>query len=219
MINSSTLKFLKELKSNNNKAWFDIHRGEYEIIKTNLKDFVQVLIDGISEFDPSIKGIEPKNCVFRINRDIRFAKDKSPYKKNIGAFISAGGKKSNLPGYYLHIEPGNCFLAGGLYSPESPDLNKVRQEIDYNLTEFKKIVADKNFKKYFKEIDDFDKLTTTPKGYDKDNPAIEFLKHKSYIVSHELPDSIITSAKAKKHCLEVFKAMLPFHKFLKRSLD
>jgi uncharacterized protein (TIGR02453 family) len=149
MINKSTFDFLTKLKKNNNKEWFDKNRPEYEIAKNNFKEFISELILSIAKFDSSVKMLEPKNCIFRINRDIRFSNDKTPYKINMGASIGPGGKKSYDAGYYIHIQPGGSFLAGGVWQPPAPQLNAIRQEIDYNAAEFKKLVSNKDFKKYF----------------------------------------------------------------------
>jgi uncharacterized protein (TIGR02453 family) len=136
MLQSSTLQFLQSLQKNNNKPWFDENRKKYESAKENFAEFVEALINGIAAFDPTIQNLTAKNCMFRINRDVRFSKDKSPYKTNMGASISKGGKKINLAGYYFHCEPGKSFAAGGFYMPMAPELAKIRQEIDYNFKEW-----------------------------------------------------------------------------------
>ncbi|HEX8517433.1 MAG TPA: DUF2461 domain-containing protein, partial [Bacteroidia bacterium] len=141
MIQRSTLEFLAKLKKNNTKDWFDKNRKEYDSAKENYKEFLAELILNISKFDPAVKSLEPKDCMFRINRDIRFSNDKTPYKTNIGASIAPGGKKSDSAGYYIHIQPGASFLAGGVWHPEPPQLNAIRQEIDYNMDEFRKLTA------------------------------------------------------------------------------
>lgn len=219
MIQQSTLQFLKNLRKNNNKEWFDANRDSYEVAKANFKEFVDKLIEGLSKFDPAVKNLESKNCVFRINRDIRFSADKTPYKKNLSALISPGGKKSFAAGYYVHIEPGASFLAGGMWQPEPVHLNAIRQEIDYNADEFKKILNAKAFKTYFGSLSDEDKLKTVPKGYDKTHPQIELLKHKSFIVSHEIADKTIVSKDFLKESSKIFNAMHPLNAFLRRACD
>ena len=219
MIKKSTLDFLKKLKANNNKDWFDKNRPMYFEVKKEFETLVAKLITQITSFDSAVKNLEPKNCIFRINRDVRFAKDKSPYKTNIGASISPGGKKSMSAGYYVHIEPGNSFLAGGIYMPPAPQLNAIRQEIDYNIPEFKKIISEKEFKKYFGKLDESDKLKTVPKGYPKDHPEVELLKLKSYLVVHELKDEQILSSNFIQQCTKIFKALYPLDKFLRRAVD
>ncbi len=219
MVTQQTLDFLTKLKKNNSKEWFDKNRPTYEIIKKDFKSFVTDLILSISKFDSSVKHLEAKNCIFRINRDIRFSNDKSPYKTNIGAYFSPDGKKSFSAGYYIHIQPGNCFVACGMWMPPSPQLNAVRQEIDYNAAEFKKIIQSKTFSKHFKNLSQEDKIKTTPKGYDKSHPEIELLKLKSFIAIKKLKDSDVISKTAIKNVSEVFEAAYPFNKFLRRACD
>ena len=138
MLQSSTLKFLKDLSKNNNKPWFDAHRKQYEDAKTDFANFVQSVIDRHGKKDKGIAHLKAKDCTFRINRDVRFSKDKSPYKNNMGAYMNPEGKKSILGGYYFHCQPGQSFVGGGLWMPMPAELSKVRQEIDYNLDAFKK---------------------------------------------------------------------------------
>ncbi|MBN8702562.1 MAG: DUF2461 domain-containing protein [Bacteroidetes bacterium] len=219
MVTKKTFDFLKQLKKNNNKEWFDKNRATYEATKAEVSVLVEKLISELSKFEPQVAGLTPKQCLFRINRDVRFSKDKSPYKTTIGASINPGGKKSMIPGYYLHIEPGNSFLAGGMYMPPSDRLAAVRQEIDYNFMEFKKIISNKDFVSYFGKLDDSDKLTSLPRGYAKDNPAIELIKHKSFIVVHQLKDDEVLNTKFISIASKIFKAMQPLNKFLQRATD
>jgi len=219
MITQQTLDFLTKLKKNNNKEWFDKNRPTYEIVKKEFKIFVDELIASIAKFDPTVKHLESKNCIFRINRDVRFSNDKSPYKTNIGAYISPEGKKSFSAGYYLHIQPGNCFIASGMWMPPAPQLNAVRQEIDYNADEFRKIIANKNFVKHFKKLTEEDKVKTTPKGYDKNHPEIEFLKLKSFIAVKDLKDKDVNAKAFLKNISESFEAAYPLNKFLRRACD
>ncbi|MBN8666009.1 MAG: DUF2461 domain-containing protein [Chitinophagales bacterium] len=216
MLQPSTLKFLKDLKKNNNKPWFDAHRPAYEAARKDFEIFVQSLIDGIAKKDGDLTGLTAKACMFRINRDVRFSKDKSPYKTNFGAFFNKGGKKAMTAGYYFHLEPGKIFIGGGLYMPMPPDLAKVRQEIDYNLKDFKKIVQGTKFRKVYKDLDRSDEYTLTrvPKGYEADNPAAEYLKLKSYVATIQMSDAEVTSATAKKKAIEAYEALMPLVKFL-----
>lgn len=211
-----TLKFLKQLSSNNNREWFHEHKAEYDVARSEFISLVEKVIEYSSKFDPMLSGIEAKSCIFRINKDIRFSKDKSPYKLNFGASINPGGKKSMIPGYYIHIEPGKSFLAGGTYMPEPNFLSAIRQEIDYNVDEFKSILNHKKFKTLFGNLSDEDKLKTAPKGYDKNHPDISLLQHKHYIVIHDLKDSQLISDKLAKEISEVFKEALPLNQFLRR---
>lgn len=221
MLQPSTLKFLKDLKKNNNKPWFDAHRKEYEAAKNDFTIFIQTVIDKHAKSDLTIKSIAAKNCMFRINRDVRFSKDKSPYKTNMGAYISKGGKKSIYAGYYFHCEPGQCFVGGGLWMPMPPELNKVRQEIDYNLAEFKKIVTSKKFKSVYKDLshDPEYVLSRLPKGYEPGNPAAEFLKMKSFVSMASLKDTDLTSKDLVKKTTTAFEALQPLIDFINESLS
>jgi uncharacterized protein (TIGR02453 family) len=219
MIEKTTLDFLSKLKKNNNKEWFDKNRSTYEEVKKNHQGFINELIQAVAKFDPSVKMLEAKQCVFRINRDIRFSNDKTPYKTNLGADISPGGKKANSAGYYIHLQPGGSFLAGGMWQPPAPELNAIRQEIDYNSKELKKILNNKDFKKYFGDLSEEDKVKTAPKGYDKTHPEIELLKLKSFLVIHDLTDKEVLSKDFLKQCSMIFKAMYPFNKFLRTAVD
>lgn len=215
------LRFLKGLQQNNHKEWFDANRKDYEEARRQMQELVSQLISSLAETDPSIAHLTPKDCLFRINRDVRFSKDKSPYKTNFGAFICAAGKKSSTAGYYLHIEPGASFVGGGLYMPEPAQLGKIRQEIDYNLDDFLSILQDASFKKQFGTLQQSDdiRLVRIPKGYEAEHPAAEWLKLKSFIVMKKLADADITASDMISRCTTAFKAMKPLVDFLNRAVD
>lgn len=221
MLQSSTLKFLKDLEKNNNKPWFDAHRGQYEDAKTDFNAFIQTLIDKHGKKDNDIAHLKPKDTTFRINRDVRFSKDKSPYKNNMGSYLGRGGKKSVFGGYYFHCQPGRNFAGGGLWMPMPPELNKVRQEIDYNFNEFKKIVGSRKFKSVYGDLsrDAEYVLTRVPKGYDADNPAAEYLKMKSFVAMVPLKDADLTSKDLTKKVLIAFETLQPMLDFINRSLE
>jgi len=220
MIPATTFKFLKELKKNNNKVWFDENRKLYESVKLDFYSVVDTLIAGIVKFDTSINGLAAKGCAFRINRDVRFSKDKSPYKTNMGASIAKGGKKINAAGYYFHCEPGQSFAAGGFYMPDAPQLAKIRQEIDYGFDEWKKIVESKVFKKYFVTgIEGIETLSRPPKGYDVSNPAIEYLKMKGFIVSRPFTDTELQNKNSIKEIVKTFEMMKPMIDFLNKAVE
>jgi uncharacterized protein (TIGR02453 family) len=220
MLKSATLKFLKDLKKNNNKPWFEAHRKEYEAGKSDFAAFIQTVIDKHSKNDTTIKSIVAKDCMFRINRDVRFSKDKSPYKTNMGAYINRGGKKSVFAGYYFHCEPGQSFVGGGLWMPMPPELSKVRQEIDYNLDTFKKIVTSKKFKAVYKDLSHESEyvLSRVPKGYEPTNPAAEYLKMKSFVSMTSLNDLDLTSKDLVKKTTTAFEALQPLLDFINESL-
>ena len=221
MLQPSTIKFLKDLKLNNNKLWFDENRKNYEAARQNFADFIDQVIQTFSKKDPSIAHLKAKDCMFRINRDIRFSKDKTPYKTNFGAFINSDGKKSMTPGYYFHLEPGASFTGGGMWQPPADMLAKVRQEIDYNLSEFEKIILSKKFKSLYGNlaIEDGQVLTRVPKGYEPDNPAAEYLKHKSFIGITNVADSDLTSKSLTTKVCGAFEILLPLNEFLNKALE
>ena len=220
MLQPATLKFLKDLKKNNNKPWFDANRNKYEDAKKDFGEFIQSVIDKHSKKDGSIKELKAKDCLFRINRDIRFSKDKTPYKTNMGASINRGGKKSIFAGYYFHLEPGESFAGGGIWMPMPPELKKVRQEIDYNLEEFKKIVSSKKFKSVYGELykGEDASLVKVPQGFEKDNPAADYLKLKSFLAMKKLTDKDIASKDLEKKVVEAFDALQPLVEFINKAL-
>jgi len=217
MLNKEIFVFLKELKNNNSKEWFDVNRSRYKDLRKNFMDFVSYLILELSVLDPSVQNIEPKDCVFRINRDIRFSNDKSPYKSNMGAFITPGGKKSGLPGYYLHLEPGSCFAAGGIYMPPPAELKSIRSVIFDSPEEYRKIIEAKNFKKLFGEVAG-DKLKTAPKGFPKEDSNIDLIKLKSYTVSHKIDEKILSEKNAYPELMKIYAGMKDFNLFLKSGM-
>ena len=220
MLQSSTIEFLKELKQNNHKAWFDENRKLYENAKGDFLTLVGHIIEEVGKNDLNIALLQPKECVFRINRDVRFSKDKSLYKTNMGAGFSKGGKKSLLAGYYFHCEPGSSFVGGGIWMPPALELKKVRQEIDYNFKEFQGIVNHPNFKKEFNNLERSADtlLTRSPKGYDDINPAIEYLKLKSYIASNPISDTDLASKDLVSKIVTSFKALQPLIYFINQAL-
>lgn len=221
MIQKSTLKFLAELKKNNHKPWFDANRTAYDEAKKDFAAFIQAVLDGLSKTDPSIAHLIAKDCMFRINRDVRFSKDKSPYKTNMGAFMNKGGKKAMTAGYYFHMEPGGSFAGGGLYMPMPEQLKKVRQELDYNFSDFKKIVFSKKFESVYGSLDRDSEylLSRVPKGYEPDNPAADYLKLKSFVATYQLKDAQLTSPTLVKETIAGFKALQPLLEFLNTALE
>ncbi|MEQ8362464.1 MAG: DUF2461 domain-containing protein [Cyclobacteriaceae bacterium] len=213
------LKFLKALAKNNDRDWFEKNKPKYIESKENFDEFLAKLLIELTKFDNRLTGLNPKKLSFRIYRDVRFSKDKSPYKINMGAGFSPGGKMIQEPGYYLHIQPGNkSFVAGGMYMPDAPHLAKIRQEIDYNFKAFEKVLKNKKFKTWFGELDDFDKLKTAPKGYPKDHAHLELLKHKSFIVSHYFTDKEVLDKNFLKKVVEGCKTVKPLNDFLAQAL-
>ena len=220
MLKASTFKFLKDLKKNNNKPWFEKNKTLYLGAKEDVEDFVGEVIEGFGKKDIQIASLEPKDCTYRIYRDVRFSKDKTPYKTNMGAYLNKGGKKAPTAGYYIHFEPGRTMAGGGLWMPQAPELNKTRQEIDYSFKEWSDILQNRAFKKSFPDgLDKEDLLSRPPKGYSDDNPAIEFLKLKSFIVTRSFTDAEVQQRSFLKEILKTFESMKDFVYFLNRSLE
>lgn len=221
MLQAATLKFLKDLQKNNNKPWFEKNRAAYEAAKTDFGSFIQTIIDKHGKKDDTIKELKAKDCMFRINRDVRFAKDKSPYKNNFGASINRGGKKSIYAGYYFHCQPGEAFVGGGLWVPMPPELKKVRQEVDYCFDEFKKITGSKKFTTVYGDLikDSETSLVKVPQGFEKDNPAADYIKLKSFIAMKKLGDKELTSKDLTPLVLEAFETLRPLLVFINRSLE
>ncbi|HEV3324069.1 MAG TPA: DUF2461 domain-containing protein [Puia sp.] len=220
MLRASTLKFLKDLKKNNNKPWFEKNKSLYLDAKEDAEHFVEQLIEGFGKSDTDISALLLKDCTYRIYRDVRFSGDKTPYKTHMGAYLNKGGKKMPTAGYYFHLEPGRSMTGGGLWMPMAPELGKVRQEIDYNYAAWTKILGDRRFKKFFPDgLEQGEILSRPPKGYDAENPAIGFLKLKSFVVLHKLTDEQVLSRSLLKEVLNTFEAMKEFVHFLNRSLE
>jgi len=179
--------FLTTLRENNNREWFLENKVRYNQHRDSYAQFIELLIFEISQFDGTVKGLLPKDCIYRINRDIRFSKDKSPYKTHFGAYIVPGGKKSGKAGYYFHIEPGNSLVAGGIYMPETTVLKRIRQDIYENFDEFNSIVTEEKFVSTFGGLKG-DKLKTPPRGFPKDSTGIEYLKFKQFGAVAEITD-------------------------------
>ena len=211
-------KFLKKIKLHNNRDWFEANKSEYLKAKEEYEVFIDKLILGLRKFDkkidPSLTG---KQCAFRIYKDVRFSKDKTPYKSNMGASINPGGKKSPIAGYYFHAEPCKSFIAGGVWMPEPEVLNKIRQEIDYNSKPLLKIISAPKFKKYFGDFIEDGKLKTAPKGYEKDHELIEILKNRNFIVLHYFSDKEILGSNSQKLVLDGIKQMHPLMEFLRTA--
>jgi uncharacterized protein (TIGR02453 family) len=213
------LKFLQSLSKNNNREWFDKNKPKYLVAKEEFEKIITELLLEMTAFDGSLAGLDPKKLIFRIYRDVRFSKDKKPYKDNFGAAFSPSGKGMGTPGYYFQIQPGNkSFVAIGLFMPEPDKLAKVRQEIDYNGDKLLKIFNEKKFKTYFKKFWDEGALKKAPKGYPADHPHVDWLKLKSFIVTLEFKDSEVTDKKFMKKVLETLKAAKPLNDFLTEAI-
>ncbi|KAF2342769.1 DUF2461 domain-containing protein [Flavobacterium tistrianum] len=221
MLTKESLQFLDDLKKNNNREWFQENKKRYEVFKKDYHQLVSDFLDVMKPLDPSLELLEIKDCTFRINRDIRFSKDKSPYKSHLGVWMSAGAKGANRSGYYVHIEKGGSFIAGGFYSPDAEELKKVRKEIAFFYDDLQEILNDKNFKKEFGSLDfnENNSLKSMPRGYEKDHPAIEFLKLKSFTASQTYDISEVTKKDFVKKMSQKLIALKPLNEFINRALD
>ena len=218
MLSKQTITFLRDLDKKNNRDWFNANKDAFLAANDNVIAVTGELMGRIAKFDLSVASIDPKSCVFRIYRDVRFSKDKSPYKTNLGAFIAPGGKKAMLPGYYFHVQPAMFFAAAGKHMPDPSELLKIRKAIVSKTKEFLKLVEDKKFRSRFGDLDG-DRLSRPPKGFDADHSAIEYLKLKSFTVSEEFSAKDAVSKDYPKMLAESFKAAYPFVVFLRRALE
>lgn len=218
MIKQETLDFLKDLADNNHREWFNANKARYEAARDNVVDFTGALIKSLSKVDPGIDAsLDPKKCVMRIYRDIRFSLDKTPYKKSFGIGKLQTGKGAWV-GYYVHIEPGKSFVAGGSWMPEGDYLKAIRQEIDYNGGELINIVDKPEFKKLFGEFRDQEKLKTLPREYSADNEHIELLKLKSFIAEHSFSDKEIMKADIAEKMADVMAKIYPLNVYLMNAI-
>ena len=220
MLSKDSLQFLDDLKANNNRDWFLDNKKQYEVFKKDYQQLVADFLDAMKPLDPTLKMLEVKNCTFRINRDIRFSKDKSPYKDHVGIWMSSGAKGMNRSGYYVHIARAGSFIAGGFYCPEAEDLKKVRKEIAFFHEDLEEIMNNKSFQK---EFGDFDRnennlLKNPPRGYEKDHPAIEFLKLKSFETSQKFNIEEVLKEDFVSKMTQKLIVLKPLNDFINRAL-
>jgi uncharacterized protein (TIGR02453 family) len=204
-----TLDFLRDLRNNNERTWFNANKKRYEQARSAFEAYVSQVIarfDGVDD----LGGITAADTMFRINRDVRFSADKSPYKTAMGALLGTEGRKSTGRSYYLQIQPdGGSMVAGGLYAAMPDQLATMRRAIAVDTRPLQAILAAPDFVKYFKTMDG-EQVKTTPKGYNKDHPAIDLLRYKQFIATHPLTDEQVTGGDLVDHVLEVCHAMKPF---------
>ena len=212
------LNFLTDLKANNNREWFQDNKQRYEDSKNKFYGITDVLIAKIKAFDPSVDVLSAKECAFRIYKDVRFSKDKTPYKTNMGAYIAKGGRKSKYAGYYFHIEPGASFAGGGIYCPQPNILKSVRNTISGNSTPLKAIIHNPTFKTIFSELFG-EKVKTAPRGFDRNHPDINLLRFKSYTVIKSITDKELLSENFLNNVLTIFKTQQPFNDYLNSVIE
>ncbi|WP_462264203.1 DUF2461 domain-containing protein [Mucilaginibacter sp.] len=219
MIQPETFSFLKDLAGNNNREWFQTQKGRYEAAHQNVVDFAGELVKALSKFDANIDvQKDARKCVLRIYRDVRFSKDKTPYKTNMSIGRLRTGNATEGVGYFLQIEPGASFIAGGYWMPQAEELKAIRQEIDYNAAGLTRIVNAPQFSKLFGDFTAQEKLKTLPKGYEQDNENIELLKLKSFAALHELKDKELGHKNAVAHVAEICSHIYPLNEFLTNAI-
>ncbi len=211
------INFLNKLKKNNNRDWFNDHKKEFVELKEQFEVFINQLIPKIKQLDGFNGSLSAKDCIFRIYRDVRFSKNKAPYKTHFGAYLADGGRKSSFAGYYVHIEPEGSFAGGGVYHPDPAVLKELRYEIMDKTDEFKEIISASGFKKVYPEIYG-EKLKTAPKGFPKDFEDIELLKFKSYALVHAIDDKTIRSSDFEDYLLNLYKTAKPFNSFFNKVI-
>ncbi len=217
-LNPEILTFLSSLEKNNNREWFEKNKNQYLSAKNSFDDFVMTLIQIAKSIDPEIGSLEPKNCTFRIYRDVRFSKEKTPFKTNFGAYISKGGKNSEWAGYYFHLDPSESFIAGGKYQPQGPTLKAIREAIFYEPENFRAILEKPSFKKHFSGIMG-ETLKTAPQGYPKDHPDIDLLKYKGYAVFQPLNKTLLQSNNLTDEITTAWKELKVLNDFLNRAME
>ena len=214
-----TFSFLKLLKNNNNRDWLQVNKSDYEAAKTEAISFVDGLLKSMKSIDSAFYELPADRCFFRIHRDVRFSKNKDPYKTNFGFILNPYGKKSFRPSFYLHLEPGGVFLAAGVFQPPSDILGILRSEIDFNADTFLSIVQNRQFAKRVDKLWEDDKLSRVPRGFDPDSKVAEYLKLKSLIAAVSYSDAEAKKPDFGKILLKDMKILWPFIQFLDAPLN
>jgi uncharacterized protein (TIGR02453 family) len=215
VIKKESLDFLKTLSKNNNRDWFNNHKDLYLEAHSNMVDFADALLFEMSKHD-ELETPSGRKALFRIYKDVRFSKDKTPYNIHwSGAFKRATNKLRG--GYYFNIKPGSSFLAGGFWGPEPKDLKRIRQDIDLNYDDWKKLLARKSLVNTFGKMTG-EQIISAPRGYAKDHPAIDLLRYKQFIFRHEFPDKVVCSPGFVSKVNDTFKKMRPFLDFMSELL-
>lgn len=217
-IEKATFDFLADLKRNNDREWFNEHRDRYELAQNNVTDFITHIIDRMSDLDPHInRDISAKKCLFRIYRDIRFSKNKTPYKTWFAAGISIDGRKLEGPEYYIHLEPDGSYVAAGYWRPNKAHLDAIRQEIDYSAPDLIQALSEGGWSTG--SLSKYDQLKRPPAGYNRDHEHIDLMKHKSFILNQTLSRDQTESSDALHTVISAYETMIPFKMFLHRAID
>lgn len=218
MNNKKIIEFLKELSANNNKLWFEENKSKYEEARNSFLEFISVVIKQISAIDPSISCVDAKDSIYRIYRDVRFSLDKTPYKKHFASHINVKGRKSFYSGYYLHIEPNNCLIAGGVYCAPNNVLFRLRKAILENIDEYKLIVENSEFRKYFAEVGE-EKLKAVPRGVNKSDENIGYVMCRDFTFWHKVPDDFFTDEKVFDRLMDIFIQIKRYSDFINPLID
>lgn len=220
MKNSLIIDFLKDLKENNSKEWFEKNKTRYELVKNSYYEFAKAILKTMKKYDSTLEGVDVKNCLFRINKDVRFSKDKSPYKTSLGIILTPFGKKMQLAGYYIHLEDGQCFTGGGLYMPPHDMVKKIRNEIITFPDDFIKIVRNKKFIKTYNDLNKSPlfMLIKYPKGIDISNPIADYTLLKSFTTSKSFSNEDIDKEDFISKCTSDLLSLKDFIHFLNRGL-
>ena len=211
--------FLTALTKHNDRPWFQERKPTYDQLRKQFEDDAEFWFQELARLDPGIAGPAGRKSIFRIYRDVRFSKNKDPYKIHFSAYFTASGKDIETPGYYVQLGPnGNTLIAGGLYQPDKTQLAAIRQEIDYSAAELKAVLNAPDFRRYFGQMSG-DKLKKSPAAYSVEHPEIELLKHKSFTATHQMSDdAVLSHTDFRAHAVEVFAAMVPFCQFLRGAI-
>lgn len=221
MLTKNAIQFIDDLTKNNATEWMHANKKRYEEFKKSYHSYIAIILAEMKPLDKLLEPLEIKNCTFRINRDIRFSKDKSPYKTNIGVWLSQNKNRKNSPGYYIHFEKGNSFVAGGVWCPEVNELKQIRKEIEFFHEDLETILNNTDFKKEYNSlsIDDTNKLKKVPKDFDPNHPAVELLKFKSFTASQKLDDKLFSDKDFAKKIAKKMIVLKPLNDFLNRALE
>lgn len=212
------LQYLRELRVNNNRDWFNTHKDRYLELRLYFQNKMDELIQRIAIFDGELRGEEAKNCLYRIYRDTRFSPDKTPYKNHFAAYLCKGGRKSVRAGYYFHIEPENCLISGGVWCPEPKLLKELRQSVYNHTDEFKEIIENKKFKAVYPEMEG-EMLKIIPRPFPRDFQDGELLKRKDYVVVSYKEESLFDTSEWMDKVVGDFKLLMPFNRFLNYTVD
>lgn len=221
MLSKTAIEFIGDLTKNNSTEWMHANKKRYEVYKKEYHTFIESVLKQMKPLDANLDVLEVKNCTFRINRDIRFSKNKDPYKTNIAMWLTTNKNRKNSPGYYIHFEKGNSFIAGGVWCPEANELKKIRKEIAFFYDDLEKIENDKNFISEFKQLtrNAESELKKAPKGYEPNHEAIQYLKLKSFTAMQIIKDDEFLKSNFSENISKKLILLKPLNDFLNRALE